>query len=294
LGRIAHHFIDSGIVRDADSERFDATLTATRRLLNSTMAEILTIVLAFAAAGALRVSAHTLPVWMTQPENGLVASAAGFWHAWISLPLLFILFFGWLWRQLLWSRLMWSIARFNLKLVAAHPDHSGGLTFLGTALRGYQPLVFALATIVAGGLANHIRDGANLYDLRFYPVGLVVTVLVLFVGPYFVFLPALQRLKDQGMLEYGALTSAVGHEFEGKWIRNGRASVTCQALEAPDFSATTDLYQIASNVYQVRYMPLDTRAVIELVISTLIPFVPVVLLSVPLQVLLHALKQILS
>jgi hypothetical protein len=220
-------------------------------------------------------------------------SAAGLWHAWVSLPLLFILFFGWMWRQFLWSRLMWRIARFDLKLIAAHPDQAGGLKFLGTALRGYQPLVFALSTIVAGGLANQVRAGASIYDLRFLVVGLVLIILTLFVAPFIVFAPALRELRARGSIEYGRLSSAVGHEFETKWIRQGSRNINSEALEAPDFSATTDLYQIASNVYQIRYLPLSSRAIAELIVFTLIPLLPVVLFAVPMDVLMQSLKQIL-
>jgi hypothetical protein len=295
LGRITRHFLDSGMVQEGDCEDFVALVNGTRRALNSTWAEILTVVCAYAATAALQISAHNreLPFWSVQPENhGLVLSAAGQWHLWISLPLLFVLFFGWMWRQALWCHLLWRIARFDLKLVAAHPDQTGGLQFMETALRCFHPISFGLAAIVAGALANQIRDGAKIYDLRFFIVGLVVFVLMFFVAPFIAFVPPLRVLKRRGMLEYGALSCAVGHQFERKWIK-AAGNVNAEALEAPDFSATTDLYQIVSNVYQIRYLPLSTRAVAELAVVTLIPFVPLVLMSVPLQVLLKGLKQIL-
>src|SRR5262245_2870904 len=296
LGRITRHFLDSGIVRDRDRLRFERALRSTRRLLNSTLAEILTVVFAYGAVAALRASAHTptLPQWSVQQQSqGFVLSAAGHWQAWVSLPLLLILFFGWMWRQLLWCQLMLRIARLDLKLIAAHPDGAGGLKFVGTALRGYQPFVFALATIVAGGLANQIRAGASLGDLRFFVAGIAVFVVVVFVGPFVVFTPALRRLKDRGTLEYGALSCDMGHEFESKWMKNGGSNVKTEALEAPDFSATTDLYSISSNVYKIRYLPVDPRGIVELIVFTLLPFVPLVLMVVPMQVLLKGLRQIL-
>jgi hypothetical protein len=296
LGRIARHFLDSGLVRDAESERFETALRATRKRLNSTVAEVLAVVLAYAAAAALRTSVHipSLPGWSVQPEShGRELSAAGLWQLWISLPLLFVLLFGWMWRQFLWFRLIWRISRFDLKLIAAHPDGAGGLGFLGGALWGYVPIALALGTIGAGGVANQIREGASLYDMRFLVAGLVLFVVAFFVGPFLVFIPTLRGLKVRGALDYGTLSCTLGHEFEGEWIEKGIEHRKAEVLQAPDFSATTDLYSIASNVYQIRYLPLNPKAVVELIVFTLIPFVPVVLLSVPPEALMRVLRQIL-
>jgi hypothetical protein len=296
LGRIIRHFLDFGIIRTRDLGRFDMALRTTRSLLDSTLAEVLTVMLAYAATAALRFSVYlpNLPRWSVQADSdGLALSAAGLWQLWVSLPLLFILFFGWIWRQFLWCRLMWRIAQFDLNLIAAHPDRAGGLRFLGSALWGYCPLSLALAAIVAGGVANQIRQGAALYDFRFFVLGLVLCVLVLFVAPFLIFTPVLRGLRSRGSVEYGTLSCAVGHEFEAKWVDNGTGNSKSDALAAPDFSATTDLYSIASNVYQMRYLPLSSKAVGELLVFTLIPFVPLVLLSVPIDTLLRELKAIL-
>src|SRR5262245_57201644 len=87
LGRITRHFLDTGMVREGDCEDFVALVNGTRRALNSMWAEVLTVICAYAATAALQLSAynHQLPFWSVQPENhGLVLSAAGQWHAWIS------------------------------------------------------------------------------------------------------------------------------------------------------------------------------------------------------------------
>src|SRR5262245_48027143 len=209
LGQVARHFVDSGIVGETERARFDAIVQSTVRMLNSTLAEILTVVLAYGSAIEVRLSTNI-------PVRDM--SAPLFWQTWVSLPLLFILFFGWLWRQFLWCRFMWQVRRLDLKLVAAHPDGAGGLRFLGAALWGYCPLAFSMSTIVAGGLANRLREGVSLFDLRFFVVGIVALVLVLFVAPFGVFVPVLRRLRIGGVLEYGALSSALGHRFEAKWI----------------------------------------------------------------------------
>ena len=115
---------------------------------------------------------------------------------------------------------------------------------------------------------------------------------MLFVSPFFLFTTTLRRLRTHGTVEYGGLSHDVGKAFEAKWL-NRRGEKGPEALEAPDFSATTDLYSIAANVYQIRYLPLSSRALGELVVFTLMPFVPVLFASVPVDTVLHAVKEIL-
>jgi hypothetical protein len=44
-------------------------------------------------------------------------------------------------------------------------------------------------------------------------------------------------------------------------------------MEVNDFSSTTDLYQIVSNIYKMQDVPFGMKPVILLVASTLIPFI---------------------
>jgi len=167
------------------------------------------------------------------------------------------------------------------------------MRFLGSALWGNCPLAFAIAAPAAGGLANHIRQGASFFDYRYFILGVVAFVLAFFAGPYLLFIPTLRRLRIRGAVEYGTLSNTVGHSFEEKWIRGAGEESGSQALERTDFSATTDLYSITANVYEIRYVPLGSRAVLELIGATLTPFIPVLLFSVPIDTLLRGLKDIL-
>jgi hypothetical protein len=64
-------------------------------------------------------------------------------------------------------------------------------------------------------------------------------------------------------------------------------------LEAPDFSTTTDLYGVVANVHAMAIIPLDLRDLAPLATATLLPFVPVALMAVPLDVLLQHLANLL-
>jgi hypothetical protein len=64
-------------------------------------------------------------------------------------------------------------------------------------------------------------------------------------------------------------------------------------LEKPDFSATIDLYSVVGNVQQIQLFPANFSAIRDLVVVTLLPFVPVALASVPLDTILTGLGKIL-
>jgi hypothetical protein len=59
------------------------------------------------------------------------------------------------------------------------------------------------------------------------------------------------------------------------------------------FSAATDLYQVVSNVYQIKTIPLDLQDLIAVIAAVLLPFLPVLLFEVPLNVILPDLVKLL-
>jgi uncharacterized membrane protein len=64
-------------------------------------------------------------------------------------------------------------------------------------------------------------------------------------------------------------------------------------LEVPDFSATTDLYQIVSNVREMKEVPVDLIQLRSLIIAVLLPFLPVALAAVPLRKILETVVKLL-
>ena len=84
----------------------------------------------------------------------------------------------------------------------------------------------------------------------------------------------------------------MGEAFESKWLGRG-GSVDQAALEKPDFSATTDLYSVAANVYAIRLLPLDLKDLVVITGALLVPFVPVVLLAIPADQILSGLQKLM-
>ena len=296
LGKIVNHFAETGLVVEPDTARFQAAVSSTRRLLDSTIAGVVTVVLVYLVVAALAYYfSDALPAWhRRESTSSLRFSPTGWWHALVSLPLLLIVFFGWLWRLVLWTRFLFLMSRLDLRLIPSHPDGVGGLKFVSSSLRGFRLISFALGAVVAGSIANRqIHQGAQPLDFKNLVIGLMIFLLILFAGPLTIFCKKLRETKRRGGFEYGALARTVGTQFEAKWLRqNGSFDET--SLEVQDFSATTDLYSVTANVYAMREMPFTMRDLIgPIAISAMLPFLPVALMAIPLKVIIQGLAKLL-
>jgi hypothetical protein len=134
--------------------------------------------------------------------------------------------------------------------------------------------------------------GHILFSFIYVIVAVVILSLVLFVGPLLVFGGKLVEARRRGILHYGGLAEAVGRQLERKWLDDGK-NVDEGALDVPHFSATTDLYQVVSNVYQMKTFPIDTQDLIALIVVTLLPFLPALLFEIPLDEVLADLMKVM-
>jgi hypothetical protein len=181
LGVIVRHFVDSGLVGEREHGRFQAIVDSTARLLRSAWAELTAFVFAYAAVVALFYSASFdhLPAWYLTADRTALSPAAC-----VSVPLLMILLLGWLWRLALWAHFLCLISRLDLRLVPAHPDRAAGLAFLGQSVRAFTIIGLAIASVVAGRLANVVLHygTVGMAELAGAAVCLAVAV-ALFVAP---------------------------------------------------------------------------------------------------------------
>ena len=294
LTEIVHYFVTSGIIVKEERDHFDKLILSTRNLMNSVLVEVVAVVLAYAIALLLMIYVHEIQVrmwYLTDAQDR--PSYAGWWYVLVSLPLLLVLFFSWLWRVFLWSRFLVNVARMKLRLIAAHPDKTAGLKFLNISLFAFSPVAFTIGVIAAGSAATRVHYlGVTLEGIEKTIIGLLIFVFVLFVGPLAVFVFKLHRTKMMGIFQYGGLASGVGRGFEEKWLANYE-KYAGEALQASDFSATTDLYQIVSNVHEMKVMPFDLRGLVTIAVSSLLPFIPVVLMTIPLKQFLQEIMKFL-
>lgn len=285
LSAVAAHFISSGIIVSADADAFKRIITSTHRLLDSIAVETAIVGLSIAIVFLLWLWAPltAFPIW-----HGVgTTSAAGWWQNFVSAPILLTLLLGWIWRIGLWARFLLLVSRLRLQLIAAHPDRAGGLRFLGISVQAFSVVAFAMSVIMAGAAANRVvHDGVPILSFQFAVMGALILAFALFVGPLFPFVGPLVGAWRRGIFDYGGLAREVGLHLERKWLAHPAGPT---ALDANDFSATTDLYSIAANVYAMNVFPFTLTNIAILVIAMLLPFVPVVLMSVPFSVIVDKL-----
>ncbi|HET6552230.1 MAG TPA: hypothetical protein VFG49_01720 [Dyella sp.] len=286
LEAITQYFARSGLILPEDQPRYDHAVASARRLSLGVWPSVgMTIVVySLIAMIAVTVSPEALTDWQ-RSTGPLSLSMAGWWHLLVSMPLVLGLILSWLWRLGVWMRFLHLVSRMNLRLVPSHPDKVAGLDFIALSPRTFAPLAFAIGVITAGTFGNEVVHlHLNPMDHMAVPVVTAIVVAVLLVSPPLLFSRVLMLARRRGVFEYGALAARLGAAFEAKWLAQGK-TIDSSALGEPDFSSTTDLYGVASNVYDMRPALFDPRVAASLVIATLVPFAPIWLTVIPAKVL---------
>ena len=104
------------------------------------------------------------------------------------------------------------------------------------------------------------------------------------------FLRRLLEERHRGELQYGALALRVDKQLRLKYLGPGADQT---ALEMSDFTGTNAANAIGQNARAVQILPLELRSVGLLMVTTLLPFVPVWLLTVPFEELAKKLSAFL-
>jgi hypothetical protein len=186
------------------------------------------------------------------------------------------------------------MSRLDLRLIPSHPDHAGGLMFVGDSLRAFWPVSFALGAVVAGQVANRItRYGESLATFKHIAIGLVVFELILFVGPLTLFIGKLRETRRRGDFEYGAMAGEVGRQFERDCLNHERGAYE-EGPNAQDFSAPAKIFAIVANVYGMKDLPFGLRNLGLLIAVALLPFLPVALMVMPVTEIIKDLAKMLS
>jgi hypothetical protein len=295
LERVGRLFVENGVVAPRDVERFDAAVLSTRRRLRSPVAKAVIWFLAYVQAIGLKSSLgqHLLAWWELGLRGDNPPSLAAWWAVFVSIPLLSVLILSWIWRQFLWGSFLRQVSQLDLQLVPPHPDGMGGIRFVESTLKGYWPISVAIGAVLAGIVANQvIHEGASPLLFLRSGVGTLVALLVLVVvSPLLTLRGALRRARQRGRASYGLLASNVGRQFEQTWL-DAPAAIDRTTLEVPDFSATTDLFQVVEKASSMATLPFSVKSLGKVLLPALLPFIPVAFAILPLDQVLGYLKRI--
>lgn len=289
-------FIERGIVSTETRPLFDACIVSALRLRNSVWIEIALIVLVFSVGHSyffdlLSIKATTWYIVGVAPEVKL--APAGYWFAYVSLPIFQFILIRWLFRVFIWSRFLWQVSRLDLYLVPTHPDRAGGLGFLAGSAKAFIPFLLAEGVLLSGIIGERILfDGASLLAFKPEIAVFVAFLLLLVLGPLCVFAPLLAKTKRQGLLTYGALASRYVTEFDNKWLRGG-AGQDEAFIGSSDIQSLADLNNSIEIVRNMQVVPFGRQTVLQTAVVAMLPLAPLLLTMISLEDLLKRLIGIL-
>jgi hypothetical protein len=288
LNRLLAGFGHSGIVGPETHSRFLAVLAKADDRSGSSRAELVMLLAAFiVAALSTRHALQINPASWMGASRGMPGplSPAGWWMLIVSLPIFLVLVFRWLWRFGVWTVLLKDIAGLPLRLVATHPDKSGGLGFLTLFPVMFVPLAFSLSAVIASqALQEVLFHDAAFAQLRAAAIVWIVLVLLIFVGPLAVFRRKLVQLREQAILDYGELVARHNRRAEREFHADDADD---RLLDSGTISGVADIAAGLDTIYAMRSLPVQLWAVIPLALAAAVPMIAVAAVQVPIQTLLQ-------
>lgn len=295
IAEAAEQFVKSKVVLPPDYTAFDEAITRGLKKRDSLTAEIVIAVLAYVVSvgGFLITAVHVSTWYVLRSPAGASLTWAGWWLVCVSLPIYHFLSLRWLWRLLIWFQFLAAMNRLDLQLYPTHPDHAGGLGFVGEAQRFFGIVLFAFSCTLSGVIANEIAyNGVRLSSFAPLVGFYLVLLLAVLVLPLIIFAGRLMRLKRIGLAQYGTLGTAYTGSFHRKWIL-GESADDDALLGTGDIQSLADLGNSYNLVEGMKVLPIDPRTLIHLTLAGVLPMVPLLLIVMPLQQLLGLLMKFL-
>ncbi|MCI0365402.1 MAG: hypothetical protein L0219_16155, partial [Phycisphaerales bacterium] len=285
------------VVSSTDMPSFCQAIDSVLRLRNSVIAEV-----------ALLVAVYTPGVWGSQQEIAVLGEAswyatpdagqlhltpAGYWLAFVSVPIFQFILLRWYFRFILWFWLLWRVSRLDLRLTPIHPDRAAGLGFLGRSIDAFAPIAFAQSALLAGMIAGLILyAGRDLMAFKMEIAVVLVFLVATVLAPLTVFSPQLARARRQGLRDFSRLASRYVEEFQQKWIHGG-APADEAVLGSADIQSLADLGNSYSIVQEMRLVPFGLKDVTRLAAVAAIPLLPLTLTIFSLEELAGHLIKVL-
>ena len=293
---VVSRFVERNIVVSEDLPKFHAAIHSAERVRNSAPIEAALVILVWTVGqwlwrSQIAISAAT---WYAMPQGThLHLTPAGYWYAFVSIPIFQFILLRWYLRLFVWFRFLWQVSRLNLCLISTHPDRAGGLAFLGKSTYAFGPILFAQGVLLAGLIASRILyEGASLLSFKVEVVSLVGFFVLFLLGPLVMFTPQLARAKRRGLDAYGLLANRYVQGFEDKWVR-GDAAQGDELLGTGDIQSLADLGNSYSIVEEMRLVPFGLKDIARLAAVTAAPLLPLTLTVFSLEELVTRVIKIL-
>jgi hypothetical protein len=274
---LIRRFIDRRLIEVRDMPAFAAAVNSARRVRDLVFVEVVVLVLVYTIGVWVwwNQIAWGDRTWYALPDGThLHLTLAGYWYAFVSIPIFQFLLVRWYLRLGIWFRLLWQISKLHLRLSAAHPDRAGGIGFLGGGSFAFAPILFAQGALLSGFIADRVLIGKQpLMSFKAEAIATVVFLVVIILGPLLMFTPQLASTLRKSSAEYGLMASRFVSCFEEKWMRHGEYEPE-ELLKNEDVRSLAEMSNVYTNVRQMRLVPFWTNDIIRLAVAVAIPLVP--------------------
>lgn len=288
IGPVLRRFVERRVVTAEDTPAFYAAIAAATRARNSLLLELALLLFVYTVGQWIWRNGVALGAitWYAVPEGTrLHLTHAGYWYAFVSIPIFQFILLRWYLRLVIWFWLLWRIAGLNLHLLPAHPDRAGGIGFLGRSSYAFSPILFAEGASLAGLISNRILyQGQNLLSFKMTIATVIGFFALVIIGPLTMFSPHLSRTKSAGLDAYGTLATVYVDDFDEKWILGGAKGEAI--LGAADIQSLADLGNSYAVVREMRLVPFALADVSQLAGTAALPVLPLLLTIMPLEELL--------
>lgn len=283
---IVRQFSERNIIAPGDRDRFERIIDSSMRIRNSVGFEVLLLVFCFSAAHWIWKEQFALSVstwYAVKSGTSLSLSPAGYWYAFVSLPIFRFLLFRWYFRIFVWYQFLWRVRGLPLQPNYYHPDRAAGLGFLGESIPALSPVLLAQTALISGAIADRVwHTGATLTAFKVEIAGTLVFLVLLVLMPLTFFAVHLERSHRAAKLEFGTLSSKYVDYFRDKWIEH-QSEETESLLGTPDLQSLADLGNSFKSVTEGRLVPFGNELLIRLLGILILPLLPLVFTVIPLK-----------
>lgn len=283
---VIRQFIERDIVASEHRARFDQIVASTMHLRNSIAIELALLLFCFGVGHWVwreQVALSGRTWYAVKSDGAMFLSKAGYWYAFVSLPIFRFLLFRWYFRICLWYLFLWRVRGLPLQLKLYHPDRAAGLGFLATSVSAFSLVLLAQTALISGAILDRIwYTGASLTAFKVEIAGVLVFLMLLVLLPLAFFVMHLGKARRVARRELGILSSKYVDRFRAKWIKHG-AQGDESLLGTPDIQSLADLGNSFKTVTEIRLFPFGKQTVVELLGVLILPLLPLMLTVIPLK-----------
>ncbi|MEI8185442.1 MAG: hypothetical protein WCG19_01985 [Chlorobiaceae bacterium] len=287
VGNIA----SSGLVSDEERPLFASLVRRIRRLGDIWMIELLFLLAVFtitmfisnglligSTSNVLFIGRSVSFLEMINSRTNGDIPWTVYWYFVFCLPLFRFLLVRCIWQIMLWCYFLWRLQKLNLRLNAVHPDETAGLGYLEVVHEHFIPLVIALSAILSASLAEDIVSQRIPFNAIYsvIPFALIPSAL-LFILPLFMFTPKLSSCRNNALSEYMKWSSRHVTAFHFKWGEQNESDESL--LGTADLHSFAALNNSINNIRGMRCIPASKRLLMGMVVSTILPLLPLLFLK---------------